>query len=49
MRRYLSRLEPEAGEQQEPSGNMQLSKKARYEETLLSAETRLTNMLSHFE
>jgi len=48
IKRYLSRLEPDVGDGQEPLSNKQLAEKAYDNDTLLSAAGRLADLLSHF-
>ena len=48
IKRYLSRLEPDFDEAQEPLTNKQLADKAYNNDTLLSAAGRLADLLIHF-
>ena len=48
IKRYLSRLEPDGDEVQEPITNKQLAEKAYDNDTLLSAAGRLADLLRHF-
>ena len=48
IKRYLSRLETNCGDEQEPLSNKQLAEKAYDNDTLLSAAGRLADLLKHF-
>ena len=48
IKRYLSRLEPDADDGQEPLTNKQLAEKAYDNHTLLYAAGRLVDLLRHF-